>query len=156
MSASGSASSKRRAPRFAALGLGLGLLALCLPAPSAPTPGPADSYLDSSRLLLQEAQRAGEFLRQRVYDKKLAELVRRIADARLGAAQVLTVPQEVGLAHPHLLLMLEHYERAAAAAAVGEPVRCVRLQREAEDEEQLFRAILRQVGLPLPGDKDKG
>jgi hypothetical protein len=142
-------------PRAAlAAALGLGLLAWSGPARSAPAS--ADSYLDSSRLLVQEALREGEFLRQRVADKKLAELVRRIAEARLGAAQVLTVPQEVGLAHPHLLLMLEHYERAAAAAAAGEAVRCVRLQREAGEEEQLFRAILRQLGLPLPGDKDKG
>ena len=154
MSAPARAGSKRRAAR--ALALGLGLLAWCAPAFSAPAPGPADSYLDGSRLLVQEAQREGEYLRQRVYDKKLAELVRRIAEARLGAAQALTVPQEVGVAHPHLLLMLEHYERAAAAAAAGEPVRCVRLQREAGEEEQLFRAILRQLGLPLPGDKDKG
>jgi hypothetical protein len=112
-----------------------------------------DNYLDSSLLLVTEATREGEFLRRRLYDRKLSELVRRIAEGRLAAAQSLFVPQEVALAHPHLLLMLEHYERAAAAAAAGDVPRSVHLLRDAEDEEQLFRGILRQLGFPLTPEK---
>lgn len=63
------------------------------------------------------------------------------------------VPKEVVLAHPHLLLMLEHYERAAAAAAEGDPPRYYELSRSAQDEEQLFRGVLKQLGWSLPPSK---
>jgi hypothetical protein len=113
----------------------------------------ADGYRDSALLLVSEATREGEFLRQRVNDRKLAELVRRIAEGRLVGAQNLFVPPEVALAHPHLLLMLEHYERAAAAAAAGDVSRSLHLLRDAEEEEQLFRGILRQLGFPLTPER---
>jgi hypothetical protein len=113
----------------------------------------AGNYMDSALLLVTEATREGEFLRRRLYDRKLAELVRRIAEVRLVVAQGLLVPPEVALAHPHLLLMLEHYERAAAAAAAGDVPRSVHLLREADDEDQLFRGILRQLGFPLTPEK---
>jgi hypothetical protein len=112
-----------------------------------------DTYRDGALLLVNEASREGNYLRQRLYDRKLAELVRRIAEGRLMGAQNLFVPQEVALAHPHLLLMLEHYERAAAAAAAGDAQRATHLLRDADDEEQLFRGILRQLGFPLTPEK---
>jgi hypothetical protein len=113
----------------------------------------AGSYLDRAWILLSEATRANDYLRKRLYDRELARLVAQASEGRLQAAKDTQVPKEVVFAHPHLLLMLEHYERAAAAAALGEIRRYVEHERSAADEEQLFRGVLRQLGWSLPGDK---
>jgi len=132
--------------RAVAVLLGLGLLGLTQPAH-------AGSYLDRAWLLITQATRSNEFLRKRLYDRELARLVSRVAESRLQAAKDTLVPKEVVLAHPHLLLMLEHYERAAAAAAAGEIPRYFELERSALEEEQLFRGVLRQLGWSLPPGK---
>ena len=113
----------------------------------------AGSYLDRATLLIAEATRENEFLRKRLYDRELARLVSQVARGRLESAKDTLVPKEVVLAHPHLLLMLEHYERAASAAAEGEVGRYSEHERAARDEEQIFRGILRQLGWSLPSGK---
>lgn len=123
--------------------LGLALLGAAAPARAA-------SYMDRAWLLVGEASRANDFLSKRLYDRELARLIGQAAEGRLAAARETSVPEEVALAHPHLLLMLEHYERAAAAAALGEPGRYEQHSGSARDEEQLFRGVLRQLGWPLP------
>jgi hypothetical protein len=125
--------------------LGLVLLGAAAPAPA--------SYGDRARLLIGEASRANDFLSKRLYDRELARLIGYAAEGRLQAAKDTSVPEEVALAHPHLLLMLEHYERAAACAARGEAGRYAQHSLAARDEEQLFRGVLRQLGWPLrPGE----
>ena len=153
--------SAERGPRSRRLSRRTLLSSLLVAAPSAASSSaasspaakrPAGDYLTAAWWLVQEASRAGEFLRPRLSDRKLAEVLRRIAEGRLSAAQRLDVPEEVGVAHPHLLLMLEHYERAAAAAVVGDTKRGGVLLRDALQEEQLFRSILKQLGMSLgPG-----
>jgi hypothetical protein len=76
--------------------------------------------------------------------------VARGAEGRLQAAKETSVPEEVALAHPHLLLMLEHCERAASAAARGETGRYAEHASASRDEEELFRSVLRQLGWSLP------
>jgi hypothetical protein len=49
--------------------------------------------------------------------------------------------------------MLEHYERAAAAAAGGDSKRALSLLGDADGEAELFRGILRQLGFPLTPEK---
>lgn len=113
----------------------------------------AGSYLDRAAFLIGQATKENEFLRKRLYDRELARLVSQVARGRLESAKATLVPKEVVLAHPHLLLMLEHYERAAAAAAEGEIGRYVEHERAARDEEQIFRGILKQLGWSLPSGK---
>jgi len=113
----------------------------------------AGSYLDRAAFLIGQATRENEFLRKRLYDRELARLVSQVARGRLESAKDTLVPKEVVLAHPHLLLMLEHYERAASAATEGEVGRYFELERAARDEEQIFRGILRQLGWSLPSGK---
>jgi hypothetical protein len=60
------------------------------------------------------------------------------------------VPKEVVQAHPHLLLMLEDCERAANAAVERNAEGFLKFQRAARDEEEHFRAILKQLGWQLP------
>ncbi|HEX7452239.1 MAG TPA: hypothetical protein VF294_08140, partial [Polyangiaceae bacterium] len=79
----------------------------------------AGTYLNSASLLLAQASSEGDYLRARINDKELAELIHRLANARLEAAKNILVPKEVVQAHPHLLLVLENYERAADAATRG-------------------------------------
>lgn len=116
-------------------------------------PAWAGSYLDRAALLVEQSTRSNDYLRKRPYDRELARVVANIAEGCLRAGKDTVVPKEVALAHPHLLLMLEHYERAASAAADGEVGRYVTLSRSARDEEQLFRGVLRQLGWTLPPSK---
>lgn len=113
----------------------------------------AGSYLDRAGLLIHDAARDSDFLSRRLGDRELARLVGQIAAGRLQAAKDTQVPKEVVLAHPHLLLMLEHYERAAAAAVSGENQRFREFVRSAQEEEQLFRGVLRQLGWTVPSPK---
>jgi hypothetical protein len=118
-------------------------------------PAWAGSYLDRAFLLLREARSEADYLEYRLENKELAELVRKLATARLASARDMIVPKEVTQAHPHLLLMLENCERAADAAVAGERNRFVVFQRHARDEEQIFRSIMRQLGFPIDDEKKK-
>lgn len=113
----------------------------------------AGSYLNRSELLVRQAVQESKFLQYRLRDRELARMIYAIANGRLAAARDMTVPDEVVQAHPHLLLMLENFERAAAAAKKGEAERFIVYHRRGLDEEQIFRGILRQLGFPLPDDK---
>jgi ABC-type hemin transport system substrate-binding protein len=135
-------------PRRRALCAGLGLCLL-----GASTPARAGSYMDRAWLMIAEGGRANDFLGKRLSDRELARLVGQAAEGRLQAAKDTSVPEEVVMAHPHLLLMLEHYERAAAAAALGDTGKYGDHSRAARDEEELFRSVLRQLGWSLPPSK---
>ena len=113
----------------------------------------AGSYLNRATLLVRHAREEAEYLRARVHDVELARAVQRVAEGRLRAARETITPKEVVQAHPHLLLMLEYYERAATIAADGKPQRFSELMNQARDEEQIFRGILRQLGWPLPDEQ---
>lgn len=113
----------------------------------------AGTYLNSAALLLAQANSEGDYLRARVNDKELAELIHQLADARLEAAKNIMVPKEVVQAHPHLLLVLENYERAADAATRGEAEKFLVYQQHARDEDRTFRGVLKQFGYTLPDPK---
>ena len=117
------------------------------------SPAAAGSYLNRAAMLVTQASRESEYLRSRVNDKDLAQLVHQVAVARLDAASRMNVPKEVVLAHPHLLLMLENYERSAAAAADGQAERFLIYQQRARDEEGILRGVLKQLGWALPDFK---
>lgn len=110
----------------------------------------AGSYLNRAALLVTQASRESQYLRGRVSDKDLAELVHAVAAARLDAASRMNVPREVVQAHPHLLLTLENYERSADAAMAGENERFLIYQQRARDEEGILRGVLKQLGWSLP------
>jgi len=113
----------------------------------------AGTYLNSASLLLAQASSEGDYLRSRINDKELAELIHRLANARLEAAKNILVPKEVVQAHPHLLLVLENYERAADAATRGEGEKFLVYQQHARDEDRTFRGVLKQYGYSLPETK---
>jgi hypothetical protein len=136
---------RRRSRRWA---LGIVLVVLCSTGAAW-----AGSYLNRAVVLVRHAREEGEYLRNRTYDVELARALQRVAQGRLQAARETLVPKEVVQAHPHLLLMLEHYERAAAAARDGKPQKFPELINQARDEEQIFRSILRQLGWPMPDER---
>ena len=113
----------------------------------------AGSYLNRAAMLVAQASRESEYLRGRSNDKDLAELVHRVAVARLDAASRMNVPKEVVQAHPHLLLALENYERSADAAVEGHNDRFLVYQQRARDEEVILRGVLKQLGWVLPDFK---
>jgi hypothetical protein len=110
----------------------------------------AGTYLNSAALLLGQANHEGDYLRARINDKELADLIHKLADARLDAAKGMLVPKEVVQAHPHLLLVLENYERAADAATRGQVAKFLVYQQRARDEDRTFRGVLKQFGYALP------
>jgi hypothetical protein len=100
--------------------------------------------------LVGEANRASEYLRRRLYDGELARVVHRGALARVGIASEMLVPEEVVPAHPHLLLVMQHHERAANAAVERAAKEFLRHVAQATDEERVLRAVLKQLGWELP------
>jgi hypothetical protein len=113
----------------------------------------AGTYLNSAALLLVQSSKEGDYLRAHIGDKELSELIHKLASARLEAAKGMVVPKEVVQAHPHLLLVLENYERAADAATRGEAQKFLVYQQRARDEERTFRGVLKQFGYALPETK---
>jgi hypothetical protein len=131
-----------------------GLLVLALGAALCwATPAFAGSYLNRAAILVVAASRESEYLRGRVNDKDLAELLHAVAVARLEAASRMQVPKEVVQAHPHLLLILQNYERSADAASEGHSERFLIYQQRARDEEVILRGVLKQLGWALPEKK---
>jgi hypothetical protein len=134
--------------RFLLAATGLGVLALS-------TLAWGGSYLDRVGLLVRQARTEIDYLERRLSNRELAELVHDLCSARLEAARVMVSPKEVGEAHPHLLLMLENWERAADAAKAGETTRFLVYLRRGRDEEQVFRSIMRQLGFALEDERKK-
>lgn len=108
------------------------------------------SYLNRAAMLVIQASRESQYLRGRINDKDLAQLVHQVAAARLDAASRMNVPKDVVMAHPHLLLTLENYERSAQAAVEGQSERFLIYQQRARDEEVILRGVLKQLGWALP------
>lgn len=114
------------------------------------SPAWAGSYLDRAALLLDQARKEGDLLQPRTYDKELVLVIKTLADARARVARKMEVPASVAKAHPHLLLVLENYERAVSAAEDGNFKRFMEHLTTARDEDRNFRAILRELGFTLP------
>jgi hypothetical protein len=128
--------------RFALAALGAVLLAA--------TPAWAGSYLDRAALLLDEARREGDMLQPRTQDKEMVLIVKALTEARVKAGRRMEVPAAVVKAHPHLLLVLENYERAADAAFEGNFKKFIEHLMVARDEERTFRVIVAELGYTLP------
>jgi hypothetical protein len=112
----------------------------------ATTPAAAGSYLDRAGLLIAQSSRESKYLAEHLGDKELAAMIQDMAAHRLNGAKRMEVPREVVLAHPHLLLMLENYERSAQAACDGQHERFAIYRQRARDEEGILRGVLKQLG----------
>ncbi|MFZ5895947.1 MAG: hypothetical protein ACOY0T_33130 [Myxococcota bacterium] len=113
-------------------------------------PAFAGSYLNRAALLLHEGRKEADYLRQHFGDKELARMIHVLATTRVEAAKKMLVPKEVAQAHPHLLLVFEHYERAADAAQNGQAEHFLVELQKALDEERAFRFVLKQLGWEIP------
>jgi hypothetical protein len=113
-------------------------------------PAWAGSYLDRAALMLDQAHKEGDMLQPRTFDKELVLVIKVMTEARARAARKMEVPAVVSKAHPHLLLVLENYERAVAAANDGNFKKFVEHVYAARDEDRNFRAILKELGYTLP------
>lgn len=111
------------------------------------------TYLTRGALLLSGANSDTNYLRAHVNDVELARVVKRLAEARLAAARDMDTPKAVAQAHPHLLLVLENFERAAQAAVERDVKAFIVLHARARDEEQTYRGVLKQLGFTLPEAK---
>jgi hypothetical protein len=112
-------------------------------------PASAGSYLSRAAMLVEAAELEGSALRRRLHDKDLARLTHRLALSRVEGAREMPVPKEVVRAHPHLLLVLEAYERAADAALRGADESFLVALARAREERRTFEAVLEQLGWNL-------
>jgi hypothetical protein len=110
----------------------------------------AGSYLDRAALLLDEARKEGDMLQPRTFDKEMVLVVKTLAEARAKVGRKMEVPAAVAKAHPHLLLVLENYERAADAAGEGNFKKFMEHLNTARDEDRTFRAVLAELSYTLP------
>lgn len=110
----------------------------------------AGSYLDRAALLLDEARKEGDMLQPRTFDKEMVLVIKTLTEARAKVGRKMEVPAAVAKAHPHLLLVLENYERAADAASEGNFKKFMEHINTARDEDRTFRAILAELGYTLP------
>jgi hypothetical protein len=113
-------------------------------------PARAGSYLDRAALMLDEARREGDMLQPRTNDKEMILVIKALAEARAKVGRKMDVPAAVAKPHPHLLLVLENYERAADAAAEGNFKKFMEHLMTARDEERTFRALIAELGYTLP------
>jgi hypothetical protein len=137
----------KQGPRSSRRAFSLGVFAVLL---AIPRRAHAGTYLDRAALLLGAAVGETAYLRTRLSDRELAQVVHAMSVARRQAASAMTVPKEVAQAHPHLLLTLENYEQATEGATRGEGERFIIYAQRALDEERTFRAVLKQFGWTLP------
>ncbi len=86
----------------------------------------------------------------RTYDKEMVLVIKTLTEARVKVARKMEIPAQVAKAHPHLLLVLENYERAADAAAEGNFKKFVEHLNTARDEDKTFRAVLAELRYTLP------
>lgn len=110
----------------------------------------AGSYLSRASVLLKGAELEASALRARFFDKELARVTHELALCRTKAAREMIVPEEVKRAHPHLLLVMESYERAAEAAVRGNQTDFLVALARAREETTIFVAVLKQDGWELP------
>ena len=113
-------------------------------------PAWAGSYLDRAALLLTEANHAGHLLRTRLGDKEFIHMVHEMSRARIEVATHMLVPKEVAVAHPHLLMVLENFERAADAAEHHEPQSFLLYLQKATEEERILRSYVDRHGWSIP------
>lgn len=110
----------------------------------------AGSYLDRAGILLEQARKEGDLLKSRSNDKEVVLLVKSLSEARMKVGRKMIVPANVASVHPHLLLVLENYERAAQSADSNNFKKMNESIAVARDEEKTFRDLLKQLGYTLP------
>lgn len=113
----------------------------------------AGTYLRTANLLIKAGASDANALREHLGDKEMAKVVQGVAAARLDIAGHIVVPSEVVQAHPHLLLVLENYERAAFVVADGKPDRYLVYIQRAQQEEAILRGVIKQLGFSLDDKK---
>lgn len=110
----------------------------------------AGSYLDRAALMLEEAKKEIELVKTRTGDKELLLVVKAMTEARLKVARKMNVPAKVVDAHPHLMLVLENYDRAIDSLVAGNTKKYAECLITAADEERTFRNLIKDAGYSLP------
>lgn len=113
-------------------------------------PAFAGSYLDRAALLLDQARKEGDLLQPRTGDKELALVIKTLSEARAKAARKMEVPAAIAKAHPHLLLVMEVWDRAVESALEGNFKKFMEHLLTAREEDRIFRALVKELGFAIP------
>ena len=112
--------------------------------------GVAGSYLDRAALMLDEGKKEIEMVKTRTGDKELLLVVKTMTEARLKVARKMNVPAKVVDAHPHLMLVLENFDRALDSLVSSNLKKYAECLINAADEEKTFKNLLKEAGYALP------
>ena len=110
----------------------------------------AGSYLDRAALMLDAAKKEADVVKTRTGDKELLLVVKAQTEARVKVARKMNVPPAVVDAHPHLMLVLENYDRGLDALIAGNTTKFLECLANAAAEETTFRTQLKNLGYSLP------
>ena len=110
----------------------------------------AGSYLDRAALMLDGAKKEADTVKSRTGDKELLVVVKALTEARVKAGRKMNVPPAVVDAHPHLMLVLENYDRALDAVISGNNTKFLECLANASAEEATFKSQLKTLGYTLP------
>jgi len=110
----------------------------------------AGSYLDRAALMLDEAKKEADTVKTRTGDKELLLVVKALTEARVKVGRKMNVPPAVVDAHPHLMLVLENYDRALDAVIAGNTTKFLECLANATAEESTFKTQLKTLGYTLP------
>lgn len=108
------------------------------------------SYLDRAALMLDGGRKEIEMVKSRTSDKELLLVVKALTEARVKSGRKMNVPAQVVDAHPHLLLVLESYDRALDALLASNMKKYSECLVNAADEERTFRMMIKNAGFSLP------
>ena len=108
--------------------------------------GWAGSYLDRAALMLDSARKEIATVKTRTGDKELLLVVKTMTEARLKVARKMNVPAKVVSMHPHLMLVLENYDRAIDSLISGNNKKYAECLVNASDEEKIFKKAGREDG----------
>jgi hypothetical protein len=123
--------------------------AIGLIAPSAAQGGPSNTYTAEMALVLAQLRNVLHWLETN-RTREQGAFAHSLAEGLVAAVSKMTPPQQLQIAHPHLMLAAENVERAADAAAHGD-LKSFRVRaRNVRDELRALQSILNHLSVRLP------
>jgi hypothetical protein len=107
-------------------------------------------YMAELSMLLEASRRLLLWTESYVSEPEFARFAHPIAERYVDLGGRLVPPQNLVMAHPHLLLVLENVERALDAAAAGDTATFRQRSRIVREELVTLESVLKQLKVRLP------
>jgi hypothetical protein len=107
-------------------------------------------YMAELSMLLEGSRRLLLWAENYVGEPEFARFAHPIAERYVDLGGRLVPPENLVMAHPHLLMVLENVERALDAAATGDTVAFRQRTRIVREELVTLESVLKQLKVRLP------